>query len=47
MGRWTGLRKIADRSALYSDCLHHDGPACYELVLAGLRGGSPQVILSR
>jgi hypothetical protein len=44
MSRWTSLRKIADQNAWYSDCFDHDGPACYELVLAGPRRGSPQIV---
>lgn len=44
MGRWTGLRKIADGNAWYPDCFDYDGPACYELALAGPRGGSPQIV---
>jgi hypothetical protein len=35
MCRWTGLRKIADQNAWYSDCFDPDGSVCYELVLAG------------
>jgi hypothetical protein len=44
MSRWTGLRKIADAHAWYTDCFDHEGAACYELVLAGPRGGSPRVV---
>jgi hypothetical protein len=44
MSRWTGMRKIADAQTWYTDCFDHEGAACYELVLAGPRGGSPQVV---
>jgi hypothetical protein len=44
MSRWTGVRKIADQHAWYSDCFDHDGPACYELILAGPRGGSLRIV---
>ena len=36
---WTSWRMIADRSTWYSDPLDHDGPACYELAIAGPLGG--------
>lgn len=44
MGRWTAARKIADREVWYSSVFDHDGPACYELIIAGPRGGSAQVV---
>lgn len=36
---WTKWRKIADRKKWYGDELDWDGPACYELSMAGPRGG--------
>jgi GIY-YIG domain-containing protein len=44
MGRWTELRKIADRNCWYGNILDYEGPACYELAIAGPRGGSPQIV---
>lgn len=37
---WTGWRKIADNQGWYGDELDWDGPACYELAIAGPRGGN-------
>jgi len=36
---WTNWRLIADKRTWYSDELDWEGPACYELALAGPRGG--------
>ena len=36
---WTKWRKIADSYEWYDDELDWDGPACYELAIAGPRGG--------
>jgi hypothetical protein len=44
MGRWTELRKISDKDYWYDDYLNYDGPACYELAIAGPRGGRPQIV---
>ena len=44
MSRWTGLRKIADRHQWYGHQFDYDGPACYELAIAGPRGGSPKIV---
>lgn len=44
MARWTQWRKIADRNHWHSECLDWDGPACYELSIAGPRGGNRQVV---
>lgn len=44
MGRWTGLRKISDRYYWYDENFDYTGPACYELAIAGPRGGSPQIV---
>jgi hypothetical protein len=37
---WTNWRLLADRSSWYSDLFDHVGPACYELSIAGPRGGN-------
>jgi hypothetical protein len=39
MSNWTAWRKIADRRYWYDESLDWDGPACYELAIAGPRGG--------
>jgi hypothetical protein len=40
MGRWTKPRLIASHGIWYVDADYdYDGPACYELGLAGPRGG--------
>lgn len=44
MGSWTALRKLAESEYWYGDVLDYEGPACYELVIAGPRGGSPQIV---
>lgn len=44
MSRWTNWRKIADRRGWDGDSLDRDGPACYELALAGPRGGNLRVV---
>lgn len=44
MARWTSWRKIADRSSWYSDSLDWDGPACYELAIAGPRRGDLKIV---
>jgi hypothetical protein len=36
---WTQWRKIADARSWYSADLDWDGPACYELAIAGPQGG--------
>jgi hypothetical protein len=41
---WTHWRKIADRKHWFPDTLDWDGPACYELALAGPRGGSCTIV---
>jgi len=37
---WTDWRKIAEGAFWFDDAFDHDGAACYELALAGPRGGS-------
>lgn len=44
MSKWTELRKIADKNYWYTDILDYDGAACYELAVAGPRGGSPRIV---
>ena len=44
MARWTRWRKIADQYEWYPDLLDWDGPACYELAIAGPRGGNLQIV---
>lgn len=39
MSGWTGWRKLADKRHWYPDCFDWEGPACYELAIAGPRGG--------
>ena len=36
---WTNWRKIADQYEWFDDELDWNGPACYELAIAGPRGG--------
>ena len=44
MSTWTHWRKIADRNHWFDDTLDWDGPACYELALAGPRRGSLRIV---
>lgn len=44
MARWTKWRKIADRDCWYEDELDWDGPSCYELAIAGPRGGNRIIV---
>ncbi len=44
MSRWTGWRKIADKKEWYSDSFDWEGPACYELAIAGPRGGNLKIV---
>ena len=44
MARWTNWRKIAGRHEWYSEQLDWDGPACYELAIAGARGGNIHIV---
>jgi hypothetical protein len=41
---WTSWRKIADRSQWYPEQLDWEGPACYELAIAGPRGGDLRIV---
>ena len=44
MGSWTKWRKIANRLIWYDEALDWDGPACYELAIAGPRGGDLRTV---
>jgi hypothetical protein len=44
MARWTQWREIADKDYWYSESLDWNGPACYELSIAGPRGGDRRVV---
>lgn len=44
MPKWTSWRKIADKDCWYSDFFDWSGPACYELSIAGSRGGNRQIV---
>jgi GIY-YIG catalytic domain-containing protein len=44
MARWTNWRKIATRRDWFDDELDWDGPACYELALAGPRRGGLLIV---
>lgn len=37
---WTNWRLLADKKEWHSATFDHDGPACYELAIAGPRGGN-------
>jgi hypothetical protein len=41
---WTNWRLIADKASYYYDSLDHVGPACYELSIAGPRGGNRRIV---
>ena len=44
MARWTQWRKIADQKYWYAEALDWNGPACYELAIAGPRRGSLHIV---
>jgi hypothetical protein len=44
MPQWTAWRKIADRQGWYGDLLDWNGPACYELAIAGSREGALRIV---
>ncbi len=44
MSRWTNLIKIADENFWYPQELYYNGPACYELVVAGARKGNANIV---
>ncbi len=41
---WTHWRKIANQHHWYSEELDWDGPACYQLSIAGPRGGGRIIV---
>ncbi len=41
---WTNWRKIADHDHWHPDAFDWDGPACYELSIAGPRGGNRRIV---
>lgn len=41
---WTAWRKIAEGTSWFDDDFDHDGPSCYELALAGPRGGDKMIV---
>lgn len=41
---WTKWRLLAKGSEWYDESLSYDGPACYELSIAGPRGGDRRVV---
>lgn len=41
---WTKWRKIADSRFWYDDQMDWPGPACYELSIAGARGGGRRIV---
>ena len=44
VSRWTAWRRIAEHGHWYDDALDWDGPACYELAVAGPRGGNLHIV---
>ncbi len=44
MAAWTRWRRIADRQYFYDDDLDWNGPACYQLAIAGPLGGNIRVV---
>ena len=44
MARWTRWRHIAEHGHWHDDELDWDGPACYELAVAGPRGGDLRIV---
>ena len=41
---WTVFRLLADKKHWYDEILDWDGPACYELAIAGPRGGNLRIV---
>lgn len=41
---WTGWRLLAERNIWHSEDFDHDGPACYQLSIAGPRGGKRRIV---
>jgi len=44
VGRWTDLRKLCERAYWFNEQFDYDGPACYELAIAGPRGGGQRIV---
>lgn len=44
MSGWTEWREIARGREWFDDSLDWDGPACYELAIAGPRGGDLHIV---
>jgi hypothetical protein len=44
MSSWTHWRKIADQYSWFDEELDWDGPACYQLAIAGPRGGNLRIV---
>jgi hypothetical protein len=44
MACWTNWRHVAEHGVWYSDVLDWDGPACYELAVAGPHGGNLRIV---
>ena len=42
--RWTSWRKLAEGNKWYDDTFDWEGPACYQLGLAGPRGGNMKIM---
>jgi|SRR3989344_1961100 len=41
---WTKWRKLAEGKEWHNDLFDWDGPACYELAIAGPRGGDREIM---
>ena len=41
---WTKWRRIASGREWFNDTFDYDGPACYELSIAGPRGGDQNIV---
>ncbi len=40
MGSWTKARLLATKDVCYTDIFDYYGPACYQLIIMGPRGGN-------
>ena len=41
---WAAWRLLAEKKTWYDDTFDHEGPACYELSIAGPRGGDRNTV---
>lgn len=41
---WTSWRLVAQGKSWFDESFDHDGPACYELAIAGPRGGEHTIV---